>query len=110
MNLRHVVLEYVADNPDMRYVGNRERVGRGECLHTRGVRDLLIGDHSGNRCENFDDARRLVGIGAKEPEMLCCGLQIDDRVVLSSLRNFEPAFGDSAVVEQDLGPNQLYFR
>ena len=52
-----VVLVHVADNPDGRQIGNRERVRSIEGLHGCGVGDLLIGNHSRDGREDIHHAR-----------------------------------------------------
>ena len=44
-HIGQVVFVHIADDPDLGKVGNRERIC-AQCLHARGIRDLLVGDHS----------------------------------------------------------------
>ena len=108
MHLRHVVLIHVANDPDVRDVGNRKGIRWRQGLHARGIRDLLIGDYSGNRGRHIDDSRGMVRVRAEKTEMLGRGLKIDLRVVFGVLCDSQSALGDRPVVEQELGAVELY--
>ncbi len=62
-----IVLKNVAHNPDVRHIGDRERIGRCQPLRPRGQRHLLIGDHAGNRRENVDDRAEMILVRRPAP-------------------------------------------
>ena len=68
-----IVLIDIADDPDVRQIGNRKRVGGREALHARCRRHLLIGDHSGNGRKNIDDRGRMIFVGAQHPQVFFRG-------------------------------------
>src|ERR1039458_8591348 len=61
-----IVFVNIADDPDIRQIGDGERIGAGQALHTGCVGDLLVGDHSGGRGDDVDDSRRVVFIDAEK--------------------------------------------
>ena len=87
-HIGQIVFVHVADDPDVGQVRNRERV-RAKCLHPRGIRDLLVGNHSRDRRVDVHDAVRLIGVVAEQPEMLCRSFDIDFGLVFGVLGNLK---------------------
>ena len=74
VNLGHIVLPHVADNPNVRQVGNGERVRRRQRLNSGLIRDFLIRNGPRRGGYNFDDTRRMVGVDPEEFELFLRGL------------------------------------
>ena len=110
VNLRHIVLEHVADDPHVGHVGDRERIRRGESLHARGVGNLLVRDYPGNRSVHFDDSGGMVRIRSEKVEMLLRRIENDLGVILGILRDFLSALGNRPMLEQDVGAVELDLR
>ena len=101
-----IVFVHVADDPDLGQVRNRERV-RAQRLHARGIRDLLVGDHSRDRRVDVHDAVWLIGVVAEQPEMLCRSFNIDFGLVFGVLGDLKIVHRDGAVGVEILRPVEL---
>src|SRR5258707_15253588 len=103
-----MVFENIAENPDVRQIRNGEWVGGAEARHARGIGDLLVGDHAGNRSYNVNSRCRVVDAAAEDANPLRGVLHVDLGLVLDILRGLEIVQRDSTFVVEQLGAVGLY--
>ena len=77
MHLRHIVLPHVADDPDVRQVGNGERVRRRQRLHAGLIGDLLVGDDSRTGANTSTMPVGWSGSTPSSPRCSLAGFEID---------------------------------
>ena len=110
MHLRHVVLPHIADDPDVRQVGNGERVGRRQAWTPDWsviCWSVIVPDTGANTC---DDARGMSGSAPSSPRCSFVVSRTTTIVVLGVLRNLQRALRNRAVVEQEVGAVELDLR
>lgn len=110
MHAREVILIDVAEDPNIREIGNGEGVAAGEGLDPGSIRDLLIGDNSGNRGLDVHNRPRVILVDPEDMEALGGGFDINLGLVEGVLRHLEIVKGDGALVIQDLRTLKLLLR
>src|SRR5215472_19348214 len=107
-NLRKVVLVDIADDPDVRQIGNCKWVRHRQRLHTGRAGDLLVCNQSRHGCDNIDNSGGVVQIGSQHSQVLGRRVKVHLGGVLGVLGNLEVLGGDSALIEQDFGAIKLH--
>ena len=102
-----IVFVNVADDPDIRKIGDGEGIGAGQALHAGCVGDLLVGNDAGDGGDDVDDAGGMVFIDAEKLQLLGCGIQVGFGIAFGVFGLFEGALGDGAFIVENLGAFKL---
>ena len=103
-----IVFVDVAEDPDLRKIGDGEKVGGiVERLHARRGGDVLLDDDAGNRGEDIDCGGRMIDVAAQHVDVFGGGFDIHAGLVFGGLRDLEILLGNSAMIEEKLGTVQL---
>ena len=109
-NRVEIIFVDIADDPDIRKIGDSEGIRRSQSLNACRVRNLLIGDHARDGREDVNNARRMVLVHAQYSKLCGCRPQVLGRILLRRLRDLERALGDCALLKEYLGAIQLHLR
>src|SRR5581483_1311495 len=98
----NIVLEYIADDPDARQIGDRKcSGGAGESdTGCGGVGDVLADDDTGDGRIHIHQVGGVIFIYSEQLQLLIGGNQIGFRVVFSSLRLIKHRLRNGAVLEE----------
>ena len=84
MHRIEIVFVNVADDPDIRKIGDSEWIRGSQSLDARRVRNLLISDYARDRGHYVDNSRGMVLVDAEKSQLLVDGIQIGLRILLRS--------------------------
>ena len=102
-----VVLVNVAQNPDVREVGDRERIRRRQTLRPGGGSHLLVGDDAGGGGADIDNRRRMMDVCAQDAKVIQRGFNGDLGLGFGILGNLKIVQRDRAMFVQSLSSGRV---